>query len=209
MKKLLTALVCIALITTACKSKNKKDSPIESLGDLKEYADKVKEQTDESSSKWKERQAKGDTLAMPYKDLEAYLPDISGYTKDGEPKGSQVNMPGMGSWSQAEQHYKNGDKEIRVEIMDYAAAYQAFTLATAMFKMGFASEDDTKKEGSTDLGIKGVTGYETIYKKEQRGELQVIAGDRFMIKIESNGSNDADLLHSAAKGMKLSELASK
>jgi hypothetical protein len=209
MKKVLIAVVSLAIITVSCRTKAKNEGPIQSLGDLKEAGEKIKEATDASASKWKARQAKGDTMALPYKDLEAYLPDISGYTKDGEPKGSQMSMPGMGSYSQAEQRYKNGEKEIKVEIVDYNGASQLFSGATALYKMGYATEDDTKKEAATDLGIKDISAYETIYKKEQRGQIAVIAGDRFMIQIESNGSNDPDLLHTVAKSMKLSDLASK
>ena len=202
-------MIGLAVLAFSCKSKAKKESPIESVGDVKEYVEKVKEQQDASAGKMEARKAKGDTLAMPYKDLEAYLPDISGYTKDGEPKGSQMNMPGMGSWSQAEQEYKNGEKSIKVTIMDYNAAYQAFVGVTAMYKMGFSQEDDSRKTGSADLGVKDVAAYETIYKKEQRAELTVVAGERFFIQVNSDGSNDPQLLYSAAKSMKLADLAAK
>ena len=210
MKNPLLIALGFAILAVACNGKNsKKDRPIESVGDLKDYADKVNEQTKASNGKWEERKAKGDTMAMPYKDLEAYLPDISGYNKDGDPKGSQMNMPGMGSWSQTEQEYKNGDKQIKVEIMDYNAAFQAFTAATAVFTMGYSMEDDSKKQGSVGLGIKDVVAYQTIYKRDPRGELTLIAGDRFLIQIESGGSNDPELLSSVAKSMKLTELSSK
>jgi len=210
MKNLLLIVLGIAMLAVACKGKSsKKDTPIESISDMKDYADKVNEATKVSSDKWEERKAKGDTLAMPYAELEAFLPDISGYNKDGDPKGSQMNMPGMGSWSQAEQVYKNGDKQIKVEILDYNAAFQAFTAATAIFKMGYSMEDDSKKQGSVDLGMKDVVAYQTIYKHDPRGELAVVTGDRFFIQIESQGSNDPQLLSSIAKSIKLSELASK
>ena len=210
MKSLFVIAFGVAMLAMACKGKSsKKESPIESASDLKEYAENVEQQTKASSGKWEERRAKGDTLAMPYTDLQSFLPDINGYDKDGGPKGSQMNMPGMGSWSQAEQQYKNGDKEIKVEIMDYNAAFQAFTAATTMYKMGYSMEDDSKKQGSLDLGIKDVVAYQTIYKNEPRAELTLIAGDRFFIQIESRGSNDPQLLSSVAKSMKLSDLASK
>lgn len=209
MKKLFLAVMGLSLLAAACKGKAKKEGPIESLSDVKEYSEKVKESVDASTSKMEARRAKGDTLAMPYKDLEVYLPEISGYTKEGEPKGSQMNMPGMGSWSQAEQEYKNGDKTLKVQIMDYNAAYQAFVGLTAMYKMGFSQEDGDKKQGAADLGIKDVAAYETVYKKDQRGELTVIAGERFLIQINSDGSNDPSLLYSTAKSIKLNDLAAK
>ena len=207
MKKLMIVIIGLSLLATSCKN-GKKEGPA-TLSDVKELGEKVKEQTEVSASKAEARKAKGDTLAMPYKDLQAYLPEISGYTKDGDPEGSQMNMPGMGSWSVAEQKYKNGDKTIKVQLMDYNAAFQAFSAITTVFKMGYSMEDGEKKQASADLGVKDIAAYETIYKKDQRAELAVIAGDRFFIQIDSEGSNDPQLLYSAAKGMKLSDLAAR
>jgi len=47
------------------------------------------------SKSWEERKAIGDIPALHYKDLQAYLTEISGYTKPAGPKGSQMNMPGI------------------------------------------------------------------------------------------------------------------
>ncbi len=198
----------VLLLAGSCGG-NKKPGVLDAVTNAKDLSDKVADAQKSSQSKWDERKAKGDTMAMSYTDLEGYLPDISGYTKNGSPKGSQMNMPGMGSFSTAEQEYTNGDKNIKVSIVDYNAAYQAFVGATAVFKMGYSMEDDSKKQGSVDLGVKDVVAYQTIYKTNPQGDLALIAGDRFLIEINSHGSNDADLLSSIAKGMKLGDLASK
>ena len=203
-------IFCSAL--TFCKGKSDKplaDGKVESVGEAQEVAEKIGEAQSASSERWEARKRKGDTLAMPYKDLQAYLPEISGYTKDGDAKGNQVNMPGMGSWSQTEQRYINGEKNIDVQIADYNSAQAAFAGVTAIYKMGYSAEDDEKKQGSTDLGMKDVAGYETIYKNDQRAELNVIVADRFFINIKSYGDNSADLVRSVAKNMKLDELSSK
>src|SRR2546423_2844834 len=120
MKKILFLFMIPALFFSfSCRSKSdKKSGKIESLSDLKDYAENVEKGVKQSNSRWEQRKAKGDTLALPYKDLQAYLPEISGYSKDGGPKGSQMNTPGLGSWSQAEQDYVNGDKRISVKIFD-------------------------------------------------------------------------------------------
>jgi hypothetical protein len=148
-------------------------------------------------------------MAMPYKDLQAYLPDIPGYTKSGGPQGSQMNMPGMGSWSQTEQRYTSGDKQMTVKIVDYNASQAAFSGVTALYKMGFSSEDDSKKQGSLDLGIKNVAAYETVYKQQPNAQIAMIVADRFFIEVESNGSNDMGLLTDIAKGIGSSGLAGK
>ena len=210
MKKRLFLLAIPALVCSAsCKNKDRSSGKIESVGDLQEASQKVEKKMKESSDRWAERKAKGDTLALSYKELETYLPEINGYSKDGGPKGSQMNSYGMGAWSQAEQEYINGDKRISVKIFDYNSAQQAFMGMTAVFGMGFSSEDDNKKQAPVDLGIKNVAAYETLYKTEKRAEIVLVAGDRFIINIESNGDGDEDFIKSVAKGINLSELASK
>lgn len=118
-------------------------------------------------------------------------------------------MPGMGSWSQTEQAYANGDKRIKIQIVDYNASQMAFSGVTAMYKMGYSMEDDNEKSGTIDIGIKDVAAYETIYKNDKRSKLVLIVADRFMIELENEGSEDSALPRSVAKNMKLSELASK
>jgi hypothetical protein len=210
MRHITLFLVGILLVSfTACRHREKKLGEINSLSDLKDYAENITEQTKKSQDRAEERRKKGDTLAIAYKDLEAYLPEISGYTSEHGPKGSQMNTPGLGSWSQAEQEYSSGDKRVDVSIMDYNAAQQAFLGLTSMLALGISSEDDNKKQGSVDLGIKDVKAYETIYKKDKRSELALIVADRFVINLKSDGENDENFLRSVAKDMKLDELASK
>ena len=204
MKRILVLMSVLALI--CCKSKNNK---IDTLGELKEAAEKSEAAVQKATDRWEERKKKGDTIAIPYKDLQAYLPEISGYTKDGDPSGEQTNFPGMGSWSNARQQYSNGDKRVEVSLADYNGSHGTFGAATAVYAMGFSSENDTRKEGSVDLGIKDAVAYETIYKKEPRSKLVLIVADRFFVELESDGNNDESFLRGIAKNMKLSDLASK
>jgi hypothetical protein len=194
----------------SCRSKSEKNvGEIKSLSDLKDYAENVVEETKKSEERSNDRRKKGDTLAIPYKDLQAYLPQANGYSSDQGPKGSQMNTPGLGSWSQAEQEFSNGDKHLSVSIMDYNAAHQAFIGLTSMYGLGMSYEDDDKKQAGVDLGIKDVKAYETIYKKDKRAELILVVGDRFVIDLKSDGEGDENFLRSVAKDMKLEELSSK
>jgi hypothetical protein len=209
--KQLTLLLCslVLLTTFACRSKDKKPGLLESISNMKDYADNVAEEQKKSQERTEERRKTGDTLAIPYKDLESYLPQISGYTSESGPKGSQMNTPGLGSWSQAEQEYQNGEKRVNVQIMDYNAAHETFIGLTSLYGLGMSYEDDEKRQGSVDLGVSDVKAYETIYKKDNRSELAVVIGDRFMVNLKSDGNNDENFLRSVAKDMKLQELASK
>ena len=209
MKKYIFPAALFASIISSCGG-NKievKDGEV-GITDALQAAKALSEGVTESQGRWEERRKKGDTAAIPYKELESFLPDINGYTKDGGPKGNQTNMPGLGTWSQTEQAYTNGDKRIKVSIADYNSSQMAFTTATALYKLNISSEDDDKKQGSVDLGMKEVAGYETVYKQRQEANLAVIAGDRFYISIDSDGSNDIDQLKSIGKDI-ASALSSK
>lgn len=211
--KLVTGILLLATISflISCKSKDKNIGAIDSISELKDYAETVVEETKKSEDRIAERRKKGDTLAIPYKELQTYLPQVSGYTSDEGPKGSQTNTPGLGSWSQTEQRFRSGeDKSFNVSIMDYNAAHQAFVGLTSMYALGMSYEDDNKRQSSVDLGLKDVKAYETIYKKDKRQELVLVVADRFIVDLKAEGESDENFLRSVAKNnMKLQELASR
>jgi hypothetical protein len=169
---------------------------------LKNYAEGLKE----STSKIEERRAKGDTISIPYADLQKLLPaSISGYTKDGDPKGESISMIGM-SYSTASQVYKNGEAEITVNIMDYNASYAAFGAATAMFATGFSVDNDQEHLGAVDLGISGVKAWEDVKKKEKRSTIMAGVNDRFLVSVEGRNV-DVDVVKEAVKAVGLEKLA--
>ena len=118
-------------------------------------------------------------------------------------------MPGMGSWSTAQQQYRSGDKTLSIELIDYNQSLMGYSAAATMFGMSFQVENDTEKSGTFETGIPGVRGYEQVYKKNADANLTYAIADRFILTLRSNGSNDIDALKTIAKSMKLSELASK
>jgi uncharacterized protein YceK len=169
---------------------------------LKNYAEGIKASTD----KMEERKAKGDTVSMPYSDLQKLLPSsISGYAKDGDPKGESINMVGM-SYSTASQVYKNGDAEITVNIMDYNASYAAFGAATAMFATGFSVDNAEEHLGAVDLGISGVKAWEDVKKKEKRSTIMAGVNDRFLVTVEGRNV-ETDVVKDAIKSVEFSKLA--
>lgn len=201
---------CLLIAFAACKSKdNKTESQTTTTEQTTANETSTSENapTENTNARWEARKAKGDTLAMPYKDLEAYLPDINGYTKEGGAKGSQMNMPGMGSVSQGEQNYVNGDKHVSIKLVDYNSSYQTFQGLTAMYGMAFSMEDDTKKQNKVDLGNKDVAAYQTVYKTEKKAEMVIVAAGRFIINIDVNGENDEAFLKNVAKSINLNKMA--
>jgi hypothetical protein len=168
---------------------------------LKNYAEGIKE----STSKMEERKAKGDTVSMPYSELQKLLPtNISGYAKDGDPKGESINMAGM-SYSTASQVYKNGDAEITINIIDYNASYAAFGAATAMFATGFSVDNAEEHLGAVDLGVSGVKAWEDVKKKEKKSTIMAGVNDRFLVSAEGRNV-DADVVKEAVKAVDLGKL---
>jgi hypothetical protein len=210
MKQVLNFAIIVFTIVcfSACNSKKSGTEETKSAETVKEENKKDEPSFKEGTSKrWEARRAKGDTLAMPYKALQAYLPEVSGYTKNGEPTGSQVNMPGVGSWSEVEQNYTSGEKTLSVEMVDYNASYMTFQGLTMAYSMGFSFEDDNKKDYKVELGEKDASAYASIYKKENRSEIIVVVADRFFINIDSDGNSDEAFIKSVAKSISLQKLA--
>lgn len=210
MKKL-THLVLgagLALGLLACDTAKKIKETTDNISAATDAATSIQENMEAANKRLEERKAKGDTLAMPYKDLQAYLPTVSGFEKDGGPSGSSTNMMGV-SLSTCEQKFKKGDAQISVTLTDYNAGYAAFMGVTAMMKAGFSSEDDTQRTGPVKIDIEGVSAYETVRKQDKSASLVLAIADRFFIEIKGNNLDNTDALVEIAKGMKLSDLAAK
>ena len=201
MKKLyfLGCLWALGLLVWSCGKVKEAANAAEGL---KNYAEGMKE----SASKREERRAKGDTISMPYADLQKMLPaNISGYIKEGDPKGETMNMVGM-SFSTASQIYKSGDGEITVNIMDYNASSVAFGAATAMFATGLSVDIDQEHLGAIDLGISGVKAWEDVKKKEKRSTVMAGVNDRFLVTIEGRNV-EPDAIKEAIKSVDFGKLS--
>lgn len=201
MKKLslLGCLMAAGLLVLSCGKVKEAANAAEGL---KNYAEGMKE----SATKMEERKAKGDTISIPYKELQKMLPSsIAGFTKDGDPSGQSVNMVGM-SYSMATQAFKSGDGEITINIMDYNASYAAFGMATSMFASGLSVDDDQEHLGTVDLGISGVKAWENVKKKEKSSSVTAGVNDRFLVTAEGRNV-EPDVVKKAIKSVDFSKLA--
>lgn len=157
------------------------------------------------------RRAKGDTLAIPYKDLQAYLPaTVAGYQKAGEPQGSMMNMPGM-SYSTCAQEYRAGTdenpKNLKVTIVDYNGAAAMYAGATTVLGSGFSMEDDQQRIQSLDLGLKSVKALETYQKQDHRATITAGVADRFFVSVEADQQEDSELVKQVVQQLDLKKLA--
>lgn len=158
-----------------------------------------------AEAKMKERRAKGDTLAMNYKELQKYLPQIDGYTM-GEPDGGMINMPGM-SYSNGEAEYTDADGHtVRVQIIDYNQAYGLYSAAAMVWTTGMSMENDDEKAGGVKIND-NVAGWESFRKKEGRATVTLGVGYRFWVNVEADNQKDTEWVKSVAKMIDLDKLA--
>ncbi|MCA8830029.1 hypothetical protein [Hymenobacter pini] len=206
MNKLTTVLLSATLLTTACEQAQKAKESYTAISKLKETGEKLEASMDKVKTQREERVKRGDTLSLPYKELQAYLPaEVSGYTA-ANPSGQSTKMSGL-AFSTASRDFTKDNSTVKVELMDYNGANQLYQGAAGLLGMGLESENDEELVKSTDLGVEGVSGMETYRKKDRQAELMLTMGGRFMVKITADQQPDLQLVESVAKQMDLEKLA--
>jgi hypothetical protein len=158
-------------------------------------------------TKMKARKAKGDTLAMPYAELQKYLPNsVSGY-KAEKPAGSTINMTGM-SYSMASIRFsKDNTNWVKITIMDYNKAYGIYNSVTAMWGSGMSIDSEQEKANGVKIS-NSVAGWQDYKKTTKDATVSLGVGCRFWISVEASNQPDADMVLSVAKSMDLNKLSS-
>ncbi len=175
------------------------------LGALVKMGNSMGKAAKVSEDKRKARRAKGDTLAMPFVELEKFLPTIDGY-KMSEPDGGSINMTGM-SYSSAEATYKNDKGErIKVSIVDYNQAFALYSTATMMWSMGLSVDTKTEKACGFKLD-NSAGGWESYKKKSKKAQVTLGIGDRFWINVEADKQENTDLVKEIAKSIDIKKLS--
>ncbi len=222
MKKLFLYAAMIGVVSfSACgggdteteeNEENNETSMVDDLSNAynmtKAYTDmgeNLKEAVEGAEAKQKARKEKGDTLAMPYQELQKFLPEIDGFDPVGEAKGQTMNMQGM-SYSTVEQKYSNGKETIKVSIMDYNAAYSMYTMATAIYPPGTKFEDNNQRVESFKKDD-DLRGWEVYGKKSKDAELVYGVGYRFLVTIKADNQEDMDFVYDIADEMDMEAMA--
>ncbi|GAB3292502.1 hypothetical protein [Hymenobacter tenuis] len=206
MKKLATLLLGTSLLTTACEQAQQAKESYTAISKLKDAGERLETSMDEAKTQREEREKRGDTLSLPYKDLQAYLPtEVSGFTA-ANPTGQSMKMSGI-AFSTAGRDFTKDSVTVKTELIDYNGANQMYQGASAMLGLGLESEDDDQITKSSSLGIKGASGMETYRKKEREAEILLAVGGRFLVKVSADKQNDLALVESVAKQINLEKLA--
>lgn len=190
---LLVAFACCAALTACGGKVDEMKKSIEQVEQLAKAGEKMEEAASEAQKFYDERKAKGDTVAMPYKDLQAFLPTaVSGFKAEGEPSGSQQSMQGY-SMSTAAQNWVSEAADggrVMVTVNDWGGTEGAYGLASLAFAMGFSSEDDNQKTESIKPDVPHTSGLYVYQKKTHDVTVTMGTRYRYIITVNLTGAKD-------------------
>ncbi|MBI5323766.1 MAG: hypothetical protein HZB41_00520 [Ignavibacteriae bacterium] len=204
--------IILAFILYSCGEKaNEMKEAFKSMEKIAEAGKNIEQESKLAESRRQERVSRGDTIAMPYQELQKLLPaSLSGYTAQ-EPEGTSFNMPPM-SYSQAKREYtaqaSDGSQSyVRIELLDYNQAHDMYIGLTALWQMGFASETKDKIERTFSTGYDNVAGFESFYKNDKRAQVSYGIAWRFFLTIEANNQSSSDFVKSVANSIDIKKLS--
>jgi hypothetical protein len=204
-RHLTAGIVAAALIATACgKSAEQKQA--------EETAKIIAEATKSGAgqmaagaaamAKGLEQMAKGtaNVEVLPFETLGAAFPEVSGWTRD-KVTGSEQNIPKM---SMSKTSYRDGDKRIRLEVVDAALAQMMFIPFTAFLSANYSERSsDGYKKGTT---VKGEPAFEDVSTKNDTAELTVVIGKRFIVNAHGNRGTSIENVRGLVEQMDFGKL---
>lgn len=207
------ALLLLSLVTAGCEQVQQTRNSVNSLRALGKAGENLEREAAKAETRQQARRVSGDTLAMPYQELQAFLPAAVGdYQPVGEPEGSMMSMTGM-SYSSCARTYQMGPvdqpKTIKISLVDYNSAGAIYAGATAMLGAGFQMEDEQQRMQALDLGMPDVKALETYHKRDHRSSVVAGVGQRFFVSVEASDQTDAELAKTALKSLDLRALAAR
>lgn len=134
--------------------------------------------------------------------LKGTLPTVAGWTMDA-PEAERMTSPI--AFSQVETNYKKGDAEIEVKVVDTGYAQMLIAPWSMFLASGYSRETGDGYEKSVSVG--GNPGFEKWDTSSKRGELNIIAGKRFMVTIEGRDLADTKVLHEFAAKVDFGKIA--
>jgi hypothetical protein len=152
---------------------------------------KIEQTQNEAETFYKARQEKGDTVAMPYAELQKLLPSApSGYSATEEPGGSSQSMAGF-SMSQAEQTFaKPADADgnapkIQVTIIDFGGTQAAYGMMALPMMMNLSQEDAHHRMQTLKMDMPHTWASEEYNKDSKDAKVTAVTRYRYVITVEA------------------------
>lgn len=204
-----TSLLAPLLLLAGCEQAQEAKNAYSVVTHAAEASKQMGAALQDAQARQTERAQRGDTLALPYKELQRYLPAaVSGFATADAPAGQTMQLPGM-HYSQATRAYHAGNKRLTVTLVDYNGAAALFTAASGLMALGMEMEDDNQRMNSADLGQPGLKAIETYGKQDHKATMLVAVNDRFIATVEANDQPDTEAVKAVAKSLDYAELLQK
>lgn len=198
--------IVAALALIGCGDKAREaGNALGALGQAAKAATSMAESQQEAEQFYKERQQKGDTVAISYTELQKFLPSsANGYSPTGEPSGSSQSM-GAFSMSQAEQTYSGpagadgSAPTIVVTIVDFGGSQAGYGMLAAPMMMTFSQEDAHSRTRTLTMDPPYTWGSEEYNKDSKTAKVMALTRYRYVITVEAR--NQADDQSAMAKSL--------
>jgi hypothetical protein len=139
---------------------------------------------------------------VAFKTMQTYLPAMAGWEMR-EPRGERMTMPMP--YSETSARYRKGEVTVNVKIMDTGLSPMLITPLTMMLTTGYSKETSDGYEKATT--INGNPAREEWHSRDNRGELNVLLGKRFIVTVDGHDLSDIKDLHAFTSAMDFNAIA--
>lgn len=139
---------------------------------------------------------------VSFRDLQALFPEYDGWTKE-KPTGEKMTSPF--AYSQAEGRYTKGESTIELKMVD--SGFNQLLLAPYALFLQSGYEKETSDGYEKAITVNGQPGWEKWNSGSKDGELNALAGKRFLVQIEGRDIPDTKVLHDFASKIDMNKLA--
>ncbi len=192
MKKHVLVAICAALCASCSERADQLGKSADAMRRPTQSGERGADMAAEGEKIYMGRVASGDTVAMPYEELEAYLPDsIGGYRQEGPPSGSQQTMPDY-VISSVTQHWVSREDEvarITVQIADWGGTRNAYGMAS-LGLVAIDMEDEKQRVRSVAFDVPMTSGVAIFSKQDNSASVTAGTRYRYMIVASSAGAKE-------------------
>ncbi len=175
------------------------------LGALAQAGSGIVESQKEAEKFYTDRKARGDTLAVPYAELQKSLPSAPGdYAAAEAASGSSQSM-GAFSMSQTEQTFTKpagpdgNSPTIKVSIVDFGGTQAAYGMMALPMMMNLSQEDAHHRMQTLKMDLPYTWGSEEYNKDDKSSKVTLITRYRYVISVEAR--NQGEDMSAMARGM--------
>jgi|GEM_PF-5589671 len=191
-QKLALVAICAALCISCGEKADQPRKSAEAARRPAQSGEGAADMAAEGERIYMQRVAAGDTIAMPYGELQAFLPDsIEGYRREGPPSGTQQTMPDYAISSVTQRWVGQTDEEARitVQIADWGGTRNGYGMAS-LGLVAIDMEDEKQKVASLTFDVPMTSGVMIFSKQDKSGSVTAGTRYRYMIVASSAGAKE-------------------